>query len=139
MLDFLVARAREEGCAPDLALCPDDVPGGGRPLPYMCYRSAIDLQVFPLSQMVKIGDTPSDIAEGLNAGMWTIGITRTGNEAGLTEAEWSVLPTSDRAVVLEAATQRFRNARAHYLAESVADCLPLLEQISARIAANEKP
>ena len=39
MLDLLVSRAREQGCAPDLAFCPEDVPGGGRPLPYMCYRS----------------------------------------------------------------------------------------------------
>lgn len=139
MLDFLVSRAREQGCAPDLALCPEDVPGGGRPLPYMCYRSAIDLQTFPLSQIVKIGDTPSDIAEGLNAGMWTIGITRTGNEAGLTESEWSALPPSERAAVLQAAAQRFWNAGAHYIAESVADCFPVLEQISVRIAGNERP
>jgi phosphonoacetaldehyde hydrolase len=139
MLDCLLSRALKEGYAPDLALCPDDVPGGGRAFPYMCYRSAIDLQVFPLSQMVKIGDTPSDIAEGLNAGMWTIGITRTGNEVGLSEAEWSALSSSDRNRLLEAAAQRLGAAGAHYLSESVADCLPILDQISARIAANERP
>jgi phosphonoacetaldehyde hydrolase len=139
MLDFLVSRAREQGCAPDLALCPEDVPGGGRPLPYMCYRSAIDLRVFPLSQMVKIGDTPSDVAEGLNAGMWTIGITRTGNETGLTESEWSALSGSERAGILQAAAQRLWSAGAHYIAESVADCVPVLEQISIRIDGNETP
>lgn len=133
MLDFLCSHARKQGCAPDLALCPDDVPGGGRPHPYMCYRTAIELQIFPLSQMVKIGDTPADIAEGLNAGMWTVGITRTGNEVGLTEAEWSALSAPERAVALEAATQRLKDAGAHYIAESVADCLPIFEQISARI------
>jgi phosphonoacetaldehyde hydrolase len=138
MLDFLVSRAREEGWAPDVAICPEDVLGGGRPFPYMCYRNAIDLQAFPLSQMVKIGDTPSDIAEGLNAGMWTVGITRTGNEAGLTESEWSALSCSERAAMLVAAAQRLRNAGAHYVAESVADCLPVLEQISIRIAGNER-
>ena len=139
MLDFLLSRAREQGCAPDTALCPEDVPGGGRPLPYMCYRSAIDLQAFPLWQIVKVGDTPNDIAEGLNAGMWTIGITRTGNEAGLTEREWSELPVSDRASVLRSASQRFWDAGAHYVAESVADCIPVLEEISGRIAANHMP
>lgn len=139
MLDYLVSRAREQGCAPDVAICPEDVLGGGRPSPYMCYRSAIDLQAFPLSQMVKIGDTPSDVAEGLNAGMWTVGITRTGNEAGLTESEWSALSCSDRAAVLEAAALRLRNAGVHYIAESVPDCVPILEQISIRIAGNERP
>ena len=105
----------------------------------MCYRSAIDLQVFPFSQMVKIGDTPSDVAEGLNAGMWTIGITRTGNEAGLTEGEWSALSASERAAVLQAAAQRLWNAGAHYVAESVSNCLPVLQQISIRIGGNERP
>src|SRR5262249_5030836 len=92
MLDFLLARAKTQGVAPDCALCPEDVPGGGRPAPWMCYLNAIRMQVGPLWTMVKIGDTPSDIAEGRNAGMWTIGITRTGNEVGLTATEWEALP-----------------------------------------------
>ena len=34
-------------------------------------------------------DTPADVEEGRNSGMWTIGVTRTGNEAGITEEEWA--------------------------------------------------
>ena len=81
MLDFLVERAREQGFAPDCAICPQDVTGGGRPAPWMCYLNAIRMEAGPLWAMIKIGDTPSDIEEGLNAGMWTVGVTRTGNEA----------------------------------------------------------
>ena len=36
-----------------------------------------------MEAMVKIGDTISDIEEGLNAGMWTIGLTKSGNSLGL--------------------------------------------------------
>ena len=72
MLDRLLAPAASQGYAPDLSLCPDDAPGG-RPWPWMCYRLAIELQVTALWQAVKIGDTESDIAEGINAGIWPSG------------------------------------------------------------------
>ncbi len=137
MLEVLLEHAGPQGFQPDIALCPDDVPGGGRPAPWMCYLAAICLKVSPLWSMVKIGDTQNDIVEGRNAGMWTIGITRTGNEVGLTAAEWEALP--DKAGVLERAGMRLRNAGAHYLAGSAAECLPLLEDIEQRLAAGERP
>src|SRR5262249_22730782 len=86
MLDLLLQKAAAQGYAPESSVCPDDV-GRGRPFPWMCYRNAIQLQVYPLEACVKIGDAVSDIEEGLNAGMWAIGVTRTGNMIGLTEAE----------------------------------------------------
>src|SRR5271166_5506792 len=126
MLDFIVERAREQGFHPDCAICPQDVPGGGRPAPWMCYLNAIRLEVSPLWAMVKIGDTPSDIEEGLNAGMWTIGVTRTGNEAGLTEAEWNLASQAERRDVLSRAELRLRDAGPHYLVESAGECLGVL-------------
>jgi phosphonoacetaldehyde hydrolase len=139
MLDLLVKLARDQGFSPDCALCPDDVPGGGRPAPWMCYKTAVLLKVAPLSAMVKIGDTPSDIEEGRNAGMWTIGITRTGNEVGLTAAEWEALPKAQQTAALDRAAIRFRHAGAHDIAESVGECFDALERIDNRIAAGERP
>jgi phosphonoacetaldehyde hydrolase len=37
------------------------------------------LNVYPPVTCVKIGDTVVDMEEGKNAGMWTIGLTRSGN------------------------------------------------------------
>ena len=90
MLDRLEALAARQGYRTDRSLAPEDA-GGGRPFPWMCYRLAMDLRIYPLSACVKIGDTESDIAEGLNAGMWTIGVTRSGNTVGLSEDDWSKL------------------------------------------------
>jgi phosphonoacetaldehyde hydrolase len=115
------------------------VPGGGRPAPWMCYLNAIRLQVSPLRTMVKIGDTPSDVAEGRNAGMWTIGITRTGNEVGLSGPEWDAAPLPQRSGYLAKAATRLREAGADYVAESVAGCSSLIAEIDARIAAGERP
>jgi phosphonoacetaldehyde hydrolase len=139
MLDFLLAMAKAQGFSTDCSVCPEDVPGGGRPGPWMCYLNAIRLAAGPLWTMVKIGDTPSDIAEGLNAGMWTIGITRTGNEVGMTAAGWEEASGTEKADALEQAAGRLRQAGAHYLAESVADCVGILDQIDARLRAGERP
>jgi phosphonoacetaldehyde hydrolase len=139
MLDFLRALARDKGFVPDCAVCPDDVPGGGRPAPWMCYLNAIQMQVGPLWTMVKIGDTPSDIAEGRNAGMWTIGITRTGNEVGLTAAEWERADPAEQSALLGKAAIRLQEAGAHYLCESVSDCLAIIDQIERCVTAGERP
>jgi phosphonoacetaldehyde hydrolase len=139
MLDFLVASAREQGFAPDCAICPEDVPGGGRPAPWMCYLNAIRLQASPLWSMVKIGDTPSDIEEGLNAGMWTIGVTRTGNEAGLTEEEWNSATAAEQREVIAGARTRLVDAGAHYLVESAGACLDVIDEIAGRISSGERP
>jgi phosphonoacetaldehyde hydrolase len=138
MLEYLLDRAREQGFVPDSSVCPDDVPGG-RPRPFMCYLNAVNLQVFPMWTLVKIGDTPADVEEGLNAGMWTIGITRTGNEVGLTASEWNGLGDDERVRRLAGAGETLMNAGAHFVAGSVGECDEILDRIQARIDAGGRP
>jgi phosphonoacetaldehyde hydrolase len=88
---------------------------------------------------VKIGDTPSDIEEGLNAGMWTIGVTRTGNEAGLTVEEWNSATAAERSEVITRARTRLAGAGAHYLVESAGECLDAIDEIAGRISSGERP
>jgi phosphonoacetaldehyde hydrolase len=138
MMAVLAPEARRRGYAPDSMVCPSDVPAG-RPYPWMCYQNAINLQVYPMEAMVKIGDTASDIHEGLNAGMWTIGVTKTGNGLGLTEAEAASLNPADLKARLDEIDERLRKAGAHYVAESVEQCPPLIAAIDARLAHGERP
>jgi phosphonoacetaldehyde hydrolase len=136
MLDDLMRRARVQGYSPDCAVCPEDV-GGGRPMPWMCYQAAMLLRVYPLWTIVKIGDTESDIAEGRNAGMWTIAIARTGNEVGVSRAEWDAMPAERRAVLLASAWGRL--SAADYVVASVAEADPALDAIEERLARGERP
>ena len=138
LLDAVMEAAGKHGYRPDASVTPDQV-GAGRPAPFMCYRNAIELQRFPLSAYVKIGDTPSDIAEGLNAGMWTIGITLTGNEVGLPHADFELLPEDEQEALKVRACSRLRHAGAHYIAPSVAECKEFLLEIDRRLAAGERP
>ncbi len=138
MLDRLETMAATQGYRTDRSLAPEDA-GGGRPFPWMCYRLAMDLQIYPLFNCVKIGDTESDIAEGRNAGMWTIGVTRSGNAVGLTESDWSKLDPEQQRTLLDCAELELRSAGAHYTAETVAHVLPILDEITERIARGERP
>jgi phosphonoacetaldehyde hydrolase len=138
MLDRLESLAAAQGYRTDRSLAPEDA-GGGRPYPWMCYKLAMDLHIYPLSACVKIGDTESDMAEGLNAGMWTIGVTRSGNSVGLSEQAWLQLGREEQTRLLAGADQELRGAGAHYTAETVAHTLPILNEIAERIASGSRP
>ena len=138
MMDVLVPEARKRGYEPDAAVCVSDV-AAGRPAPWMAFRNAEILGIYPMEAIVKIGDTVPDIEEGLNAGMWTIGVTKTGNEIGLGADEIKKIKPSELAVKLSAAEAKFLRAGAHYVAEGIADCDPVLDVIEERLARGERP
>ena len=138
MLEQLQMLGVRQGYRTDASLAPEDV-GAGRPFPWMCYRLAIDLRIYPLSSRVKIGDTESDILEGRNAGMWTIGVTRSGNCVGLSEEDWGKLGASEQQKLIVAAEYELKKAGAHFTVESVAHMLPVLDEIENRISNHELP
>jgi phosphonoacetaldehyde hydrolase len=138
MMEVLVPEAARQGYRPDAVVCSSDVPAG-RPHPWMCYLNAVQLKVYPLEAMVKIGDTVSDIEEGLNAGMWTVGITKSGNEVGLTQDEIARLAPADLAGRLKAAEESLKAAGAHYIVEGIWEALAVIAAIEARIAVGERP
>ena len=138
MMETLAHLASAQGYTPDLSLCPDDVPGG-RPNPWMCFKIAIELKITSLAAAVKIGDTPSDIGEGLNAGMWTIGVTSTGNGVGLTQAEFEALSPAEQREATNKAEAELFEAGAHYVVDSAANALPILDEIEASLAAGNRP
>ena len=129
----LLPEVAKQGYTPDVLVCPDDV-GGGRPQPWMCFENMRRLGVYPSEAVVKIGDTPADIQEGLNAGMWTIGLAKTGNEVGLTLEEWQALAPDAQRHVLATAYDRLSQAGAHYIVDSLADIFPVLDTIAAQLA-----
>lgn len=138
MMKLLLEEAKKRGYEPDFSVCATDVPAG-RPHPWMCFKNAMDLQVYPMEALVKVGDTLPDIGEGLNAGMWTIGLTKTGNEVGLTEEEINALDPEVRERKLARAYQRMSQAGAHYVVDGIGDVEPLLDDINARLARGERP
>ncbi len=138
MMDGLKEQAAKGGYSTDLWVTPDLV-GQGRPLPWMAFYAAHQLGVYPMSSFVKVGDTLIDVAEGHNAGMWTVSIVRTGNEVGLSEEQLGKLSPSQRDSLVAAARQRLEAAGPHYVIDAVADLMPVIDEISARIDRGERP
>lgn len=138
MMETLLVEAKKRGYTPDSAVCATDVPAG-RPEPWMCLKNAMNLRIFPMEAIVKVGDTLPDIEEGLNAGMWTIGLAKTGNEMGLCEKDVNALPPAEYMYRIEKAYQRFHSAGAHYVVDSISDVPPLIEKINIRLRAGERP
>jgi phosphonoacetaldehyde hydrolase len=138
MLEKVLPPAATQGYAPDGAITPDDV-GAGRPHPWMIFANAIRLQVEPLEAIVKIGDTPVDIEEGLRAGVWTIGVARTGNMIGLSAEDFAALAPAEQATRLNSARKQLAAAGAHEVIDAVADCEHALDSIELRIRNGERP
>lgn len=138
MMDALAHAAQREGFQPDAIVCSDEVPQG-RPSPFMCFENAVRLGVYPMHSMLKVGDTPEDIKEGLNAGMWTVGLARTGNLLGLTQQEDEQLSDDDRNYRLKQARATLASAQAHFVVDSVDDILLVIDDIHEKLSRGERP
>jgi len=138
MMATVLEAAARQGFVPDTAVCASDV-AGGRPAPWMIFRCLEALGVYPPEAAVKIGDTVPDMEDGLNAGVWTIGVTRTGNMLGLSEAEVRALGPEERNDRLASAGRRLLRSGAHFVIESFADCVPVIEEIDRRLLRRERP
>jgi phosphonoacetaldehyde hydrolase len=138
MMEVLVPAARRRGYSPDVTVSASDVPAG-RPYPFMCLKNVIDLKVSSVETCVKVDDTIVGIEEGLNAGMWTIGVAMTGNEIGLPKPDLDALDPAVRAELCARAAARMEKAGAHYVIDGVADLMPCLEDIESRMALGDHP
>ena len=133
MMDVMVPEAARKGYTPDAIVTSSDVPRA-RPYPFMCYQNALMLDVYPMEAMVKIGDTLTDIQEGLNAGMWTIAVTNSGNELGLTHAEKSALSPKELEEKTNPIKASFLKAGAHYVVDDISQCPEICREINLSMA-----
>jgi phosphonoacetaldehyde hydrolase len=135
----LIAVAATRGYSPDCTVCADDLEAGARPGPWMALQCVLDLKVNSVSHCVKVDDTLPGIAEGVNAGMWSVGVALSGSPAGLTLAEYRSASGAELETIRTRVTAEFKAAGAHYVIDSVADLLPVLEEINGRLKLGERP
>ena len=116
MLDLILPQAAAQGYSPDVHLTPTDLGNVGRPAPWMLFENMRRLAIYPPTACLKVGDTPSDIEEGRNAGMWTAGVVLSSSECAAGGPEY--------------ARERLQAAGAHFLIDMAADVTSLLDRIS---------
>jgi phosphonoacetaldehyde hydrolase len=139
VMDRLMVEAAAKGYQPDCTVCADDLPAGARPGPWMALQCVLALKVGDVSHCVKVDDTLPGIAEGVSAGMWTVGLALSGSPAGLTLAQYLAATAEELAAIRSEVTPQFKAAGAHYVIDSVADLAPVLTEIERRLAARERP
>jgi phosphonoacetaldehyde hydrolase len=118
--DVVYAAAAQQGYAPDYCICADEVPAG-RPAPWMIFRAMEALNVYPPSAVVKVGDTLVDIADGLNAGVWSLGVIDSSNEMGLSKEELGKLGADELQHRRDGIRKAYLAAGAHGVLNTLAE------------------
>lgn len=133
LMQVVTAEAAKQGYSPEVVLCAEDA-SAGRPAPWMIFRAAEAVNVYPLREMVVVDDTLVGIQAGIHAGAWTVAVTETGNSMGLSLAELEALSPQERTSRRQKVEELFLNAGADFVIDSVANLESILEQINQRLA-----
>lgn len=128
LMDIVVPIAAAEGYEPDVIVCADEVTEG-RPAPWMNLRNAELLNTFPFDEILVVDDTLVGIEAGRRAGMKTVGISMTGNELGLSLEAVQQLAPEDLHTRLQVIENRFFEAGADFVVQSVAELPRLVRTI----------
>ena len=126
MMAVVAPKAKENGYAPDVWISPDAVGHVGRPFPYMIFQNMEALHIQSVSSVMKVGDTVSDIREGKNAGVYTVGVIEGSSEMGLTQAEYEALPHGEKEKRIAAVTGKFMEAGADAVIRNLGELVELL-------------
>lgn len=132
MMQVVRPAAEAKGYRVDNLVTPDGLPAG-RPAPYMIYRNMIDLALDSPDCVVKVGDTKADIREGVNAGVWSVGIVTGSNELGLTEEEYAATAPDELARLKASVRETMLAAGAHYVLDDITELPACIAEIEGRI------
>lgn len=131
MMEVVAPAAAAKGYAPDCWVTSNALPAG-RPQPYMIYQVMINLSVASTSEVVKVGDTIADIREGVNAGVWSVGVILGSSELGLSEDEVGALSAVELKGRMAVVRQKMKDAGAHFVIDTMAELPALIKRIDAR-------
>lgn len=126
MMNIVVPKAAQQGYAPDVWVSPDGVEGKGRPYPYMIFANMKKLDVTSVRNVVKVGDTISDVKEGVNAGVWTVGVIEGSSELGLSQEEFEALTPQKRETACRKVEESFRGAGAQFVIRNLSQLPELI-------------
>ncbi|WP_286997940.1 MULTISPECIES: phosphonoacetaldehyde hydrolase [Comamonas] len=139
VLNQLLPQAAKAGISPDHVVAGDELTAGGRPGPYMALANVLALGISDVRACVKVDDTVPGIEEGLNAGMWTIGLSLSGNEVGYSKEEYSNANAADVEAKVAVAEAKLKKAGSHYVMRTIADLPAVLAKIAERMRRGELP
>lgn len=132
MMDIVVRKAKENGYEPDYWISPNSVNNMGRPYPYMIFENMKHLHLHNVHNVIKVGDTISDIKEGVCAGVITVGVLEGSSEMGLTEEEYEHLSNDERSKIISQLTNKYKEAGAAYVIKNMKELCPLITYLESK-------
>jgi len=121
MMKIVAATAAEQGYAPDITITPDVTNGLGRPYPYMIFGVMAHFKTASVKNVLKIGDTLSDIVEGKNAGVFSLGLVEGSSLAGMSQDEYQALTAEEQSILRHETRHRFFDAGADGVIDQLTD------------------
>lgn len=129
MMSVVTREAKAAGYEPDTWFSPNSVGNVGRPFPFMVFKNMEALKITDVRNVVKVGDTVSDIKEGKNAGVISVGVLEGSSEMALTEEEYEQLTESEKEACLAKVTEVFKEAGADYVIRNMNNLVELIETL----------
>ena len=129
MMKIVTEGAKEAGYEPDAWFSPNAVGDAGRPYPYMIFKNMEVLGISSTANVIKVGDTVSDIKEGKNAGVLSVGVIEGSSEMALSEEEYRSLSDQEREARIEKVRETFKNAGADYVIRNMGELTSLVKEI----------
>lgn len=128
MMEVVVRCAKEQDYTPDCLVVPDEVGNQGRPFPYMIFENLRRLGIKSVREVIKIGDTISDLEEAKNAGVFAVGVVEGSSVMGLTEDEFNALSVCEREEACRKAELAFYQHGADFVIRNLGQ-MELLQQV----------
>ncbi len=85
----------------------------------MIFENMKALEIDSVKKVVKVGDTISDILEGKNAGVLSVGVIEGSSEMGLSQEEYEALSEEEKNAAAEKVKDSFMAAGADYVIRSM--------------------
>lgn len=135
MMAIVEPGAREKGYEPEYIVTSEMVEGYGRPYPYMVFENMRYFAIKATKNVVKVGDTVTDIKEGKNAGVWSIGVVEGSSAAGLSPQKAEKLSEMEREVYFIKAEKKMKEAGADFTIRTMRELPQVIDKINKMMEA----
>ncbi|WBW49891.1 phosphonoacetaldehyde hydrolase [Peptoniphilus equinus] len=126
MMVIVAKEAEAKGYAPDFWATPNSVGDKGRPYPYMIFKNMTALGVTSVANVIKVGDTVSDIREGKAAGVITVGVVEGSSTMGLRQDEYDNLSDEEKHRAQKRVADIYKKEGADYVINDLRGLLDII-------------
>lgn len=123
MMEVVEKNAKIKGYSPDY-ISTAQIAGAGRPSSLMIEDNMRHFKISDKNEVIKVGDTISDILEGVNSKVKTVGVIMGSSELGKSIDE-EVQPDE-----IERVRKKFYDAGADYVIENIKDLSSILNKLN---------